>query len=534
MATFGRQADERDLRPKTFGVRKPEQDEPCGFLSYRRSGRIDRQQAGLQTAIPANPTRPLSPSPNPMTHEGLPAMASSYFDEGELIPGTKLRIERTLGMGGQGEVHVVVNEVSKQRQVIKLLHPELVRSEAAMGRFEKEVQVMAMLDHRPIVKLLHTDVTAAVGGRPALPYLLMEHLEGHTLGAVLASPLASMRRSVGVGLFAQYADALAYAASKFGLVHRDIKPANLFLALDRRGVSTAKVLDFGISQLCEALTSITSDDFLGTEAYAAPEQYTGRTSPKTDVYQLGMVMWEGFAGNHPFHDRTTRQSIMYAQLELVPPPLSSTIPKCPRALSLIVEGMLDKNPRRRPTMEAVLQMLRELAKDPELRKDDSRMDRVTPGDVSSIGVHAAPSPHRSRDTPTAEPSARQEGAVDPAPAHAAAHAGSASLSGSPSGPSAVALAETTGHPSPEPGPPRRWTAHVVDFLESTVAAVLVGLSLLGAISWVAWLTFTDRRWPPKLASTQDAPVLSPSPSSVPPPSASLGATDPAGRGHGPP
>ena len=291
-----------------------------------------------------------------------------YFSPGDSIPGTKLRIERALGSGGQGEVHLVVNQVSKQRQVIKLLHPELVRSEAAMARFEKEVQLMAMLDHPNIVKLLHTDVTAEGGGRPALPYLLMEYLEGETLAGVYAGSKLTFGRADALHLFAQIASALDYAASSFGLVHRDLKPANLFFVMAPNARTSAKVLDFGISQLCEALTSVTSDDFLGTEAYAAPEQYSGRTSPKTDVYQLGIVIWEASVGHHPFHDRTTRQSLMYAQLEVNPPPLLTSIPNCPPSFSKIVEAMLDKDARRRPSMDVVNQTLQDLAKEADLRE----------------------------------------------------------------------------------------------------------------------------------------------------------------------
>lgn len=310
-----------------------------------------------------------------------------YFSAGDVIPGTKLRIERTLGSGGQGEVHLVVNQVSKQRQVIKLLHPELVRSEAAMARFEKEVQLMAMLDHPNIVKLLHTDVTTESGGRPALPYLLMEHLEGETLAGVYAGRKLTFGRADALHLFSQIAAALDYAASSFGLVHRDLKPANLFFVMDTKGRTSAKVLDFGISQLCEALTSVTSDDFLGTEAYAAPEQYSGRTSPKTDVYQLGIVIWEAFVGHHPFYDRTTRQALMYAQLEAHPPPLSSSIENCPRSLSKLVEAMLDKEPRRRPSMEVVKNTLQDLAKEADLR------ERERPSETSKTSERRAPEAH---------------------------------------------------------------------------------------------------------------------------------------------
>ncbi len=296
------------------------------------------------------------------------SLSSAYFASGELLPGTKLRVERVLGRGGQGEVHLVVNEVSRQKQVIKVLHPELVRNEGAMARFVKEVQLMAMLVHPHIVKLLHTDVTMAEGTRPALPYLLMEYMEGSSLGDLLASPTASLRRRTAVRFFAEVADALSYSSATVGLVHRDVKPANLFAAVDANGKLSAKVLDFGISQLCEALTSVTSDDFLGTEHYAAPEQYTGRTSPKTDVYQLGLVLWETFAGYHPYHDKTTRQSIMYAQLEQVPAPLAGIVEDCPRALGKIVEGMLDKDPRRRPPMDVVANTLREILAEPNLSK----------------------------------------------------------------------------------------------------------------------------------------------------------------------
>jgi len=312
----------------------------------------------------------------------------AYFSPGEGIPGTKLRVERVLGRGGQGEVHLVVNEVSRQKQVIKLLHPELVRNEGAMARFVKEVQLMAMLVHPHIVKLLHTDVTTAEGTRPALPYLLMENLDGDSLAGLLAGR-GSLRWKTAVRLFAEIAEALAYSATKVGLVHRDIKPANLFIARDAEGRAFAKVLDFGISQLCEALTSVTSDDFLGTEHYAAPEQYTGRTSPKTDVYQLGLVIWETFAGHHPYHDKTTRQAIMYAQLEQVPPPLASVVEACPRALSKLVEGMLDKDPRKRPTMEVVASTLRDLEADGGLAGREIVCGRA------GEEAHSAPAPHQA-------------------------------------------------------------------------------------------------------------------------------------------
>ena len=314
------------------------------------------------------------------------SLSSAYFASGELLPGTKLRVERVVGRGGQGEVLLVVNEVSRQKQVIKLLHPELVRNDGAMARFVKEVQLMAMLVHPNIVKLLHTDVTAPEGTRPALPYLLMEYMEGSSLAELLASPATSLGRGTAIRFFAEVADALSYSSTSVGLVHRDVKPANLFAARDTKGRISAKVLDFGISQLCEALTSVTSDDFLGTEHYAAPEQYTGRTSPKTDVYQLGLVLWETFAGYHPYHDKTTRQSIMYAQLEQVPPPLAGIVEDCPRSLSKIVEGMLDKDPRRRPPMDVVANTLREMLTDPSLAQHKVKCGR---GELGSENVAEA-------------------------------------------------------------------------------------------------------------------------------------------------
>jgi hypothetical protein len=142
-------------------------------------------------------------------------------------------------------------------------------------------------------------------------------------------------------------DALEHAHSR-GVIHRDVKPDNLFLHRGPSGVTTTKLLDFGIVSLLDVVSRETQGRFLGTLRYAAPEQLRGeRPTPRVDIYAAGLVLFEMIAGRGPFDDEGESRNVAAAHLNKLAPPISRFVP-VPRELEALVASALAKSPADRP------------------------------------------------------------------------------------------------------------------------------------------------------------------------------------------
>ncbi|MGK2961086.1 MAG: serine/threonine protein kinase [Gemmatimonadaceae bacterium] len=255
-------------------------------------------------------------------------------------------IERELGGGGMSRVFVATERSLNRKVVIKVLSPELT-AEVNRGRFHREIQVAAQLQHPHIVPLL------SAGEDGGLVYYTMPFIKGESLKSALDKngplPIADVLR-----VLYDVVDAIAYAHGQ-GVVHRDIKPANIL-----RSGSHALVTDFGVAKALNAAmptSAMTSTGMaIGTPAYMAPEQLAGDPSAdhRIDIYAVGLLAYELLSAKSPF-DAPSPQGVLAAVLTRDPRPLVEVRPDAPRRLSEMVMSCLSKVPGGRPpTADALL------------------------------------------------------------------------------------------------------------------------------------------------------------------------------------
>jgi serine/threonine-protein kinase len=251
--------------------------------------------------------------------------------------GRRYRLEQELGTGGMAVVWRAHDEVLGRQVAVKLLGPSF-SDRVARQRIKAEAQVAARLAH-PNVAGVYDFGESRQGRRRKVPYIVMELVHGDTLAVRQQSDPMHWRTAVGIA--AEVAAALA-AAHACGVVHRDIKPGNIMLA--RTGV---KVVDFGIAAAVGALED-RGEELLGTPAYVAPERFAGRpAAPATDVYALGVLLYESLAGRLPWSAYSVT-GLVTAHRELPPSPLPP-IPGLPADVVELCEQCLSKDPDARPS-----------------------------------------------------------------------------------------------------------------------------------------------------------------------------------------
>src|SRR6185312_9417158 len=204
-------------------------------------------------------------------------------------------VVRLVGEGGMGRVYEAEERLSKRRVALKVLRPELVKDEDGRRMFLSEMQILASLEHPNVVRSL-----ASLEHEGQL-VLVLEYLEGKTLRAILNERDLSWAEAVDVA--AQIASALAAAhGQETPIVHRDLKPENVMVLSD----GTVKVMDFGIAKVLEHAHG-KSTQSLGTLQYMSPEQIDARAiDGRTDLYALGLLLYEMIAGEPPFQSASPR------------------------------------------------------------------------------------------------------------------------------------------------------------------------------------------------------------------------------------
>lgn len=260
------------------------------------------------------------------------------------------RIKRRLGEGGVGEVYEATHEVIGGRVAIKILREAQAREQEWVSRLFDEARAVNLIDHDGLVKVVHYGQLD--DGRP---YLVMEFVSGQTLDARLQAGRLGLQEILHIG----YQMALALqAAHAAGIVHRDLKPSNLMLVADPAALGgvRVKILDFGIAKLprVDRAQRTQTGMVFGTPAYMSPEQFrgTGQVDARSDVYSLGVLLYELFAGQRPFeHDEPV--SYMYSHCNQLPPPLAERAPGLSQELMELVERMLAKERLARPDMAEV-------------------------------------------------------------------------------------------------------------------------------------------------------------------------------------
>jgi eukaryotic-like serine/threonine-protein kinase len=283
-----------------------------------------------------------------VTHSGNVVLEDDervYVAPGDVIAG-KYRIERVLGVGGMGFVVAAKHVQLDGTFALKFLKKRFAQDERVVDRFTREAKAACRIRSEYVARVFD------VGISEGLPFLVMEHLVGRDLAAVLAEQ-GRLGCEEAVEYTVQACAAIA-AAHACGVVHRDIKPENLFL-VENDGVSTVKLLDFGISRL--ALTGLNSEPnpsrltgslTLGTPFYMSPEQIrsTASADAQSDLWSLGVVLYELLTGALPFSASGVNE-ICAAILEKDPPSLLQLRPDAPVGLVDVVERCLQKAPALR-------------------------------------------------------------------------------------------------------------------------------------------------------------------------------------------
>jgi predicted Ser/Thr protein kinase len=268
------------------------------------------------------------------------------MDIPQIIAG-RFRVECEIGRGGMGTVYRASHLGLERPVAVKILKQEFAAYPEVADRFMREARTMARLKH-PRAAIIF-DAGHLADGRP---FIVMEYVEGSTLAETLAreGPFAPERA---VRAASEICEVLSEAHA-LGVVHRDLKPSNIII--NERGVC---VLDFGIAKVLQDSTDITrthatteSGLVIGTPRYMSPEQCLGhRVGPATDLYSVGVLLYEMLAGRPPFVDPLS-SVVLVKQATAQPPALLSLRPDCPRPLALAVHTLLAKNPAHRPATAA--------------------------------------------------------------------------------------------------------------------------------------------------------------------------------------
>ncbi len=270
---------------------------------------------------------------------------------GATLDNGRYELRAPIAVGGMATVYKAWDTRVERVVAVKVLRSLAKTDQRAIERFRREAHAAARLSHPNAVTIY--DFLEERGEH----YLIMEYVEGVNLKQYLAQK-GTLPPQEAVQITSQICSVLQVAHAN-GFIHRDIKPQNIMITPDGQ----AKLTDFGIVRVMEAAGLTNTGIVLGTADYLAPEQARGESlSPASDLYSLGVVLYEMLAGRPPFLGSSAVQVAMQ-HANTIPPPPSKYNPRIPRALELVVKRALHKEPERRYTSaEAMRKALRESLK----------------------------------------------------------------------------------------------------------------------------------------------------------------------------
>jgi len=256
-----------------------------------------------------------------------------------VLPGKsvgKYRIIERLGRGGMAEVYKAYHPGLDRHVAIKVMHPFLVEEKDFVGRFEREARAVAKLRHPNIVQIIDFD------HEDDLFYMVMEFIDGPTLKAelrersLMGQPFAPKEAA---RILAAIGNAVDYA-HRWGMVHRDLKPANIMFTAEGQPILT----DFGVARIVGAKRFTVTGAVSGTPAYMSPEQGQGeRGDERSDIYSLGVILYEMVTGRVPYDADTPLAIIMKHINDPLPLP-RQVHPQLPESVERVILKALSKNP----------------------------------------------------------------------------------------------------------------------------------------------------------------------------------------------
>lgn len=382
-----------------------------------------------------------------MADPTLPPLAGACRP-GQVI-ADRYALTQLLARGGMADVWQATDNLLERQVAVKILHPHLAADADFVRRFRTEAVAAARLHHPGIVSIFDTC------GSDGVEAIVMELVRGHTLREELDQH-GPMEPTLVVDLGAEVAAALEVAHTA-GLVHRDVKPANILLCDDDRVLVT----DFGIAKIRDTTDKTQTGTMLGSVKYLAPEQVEGKpVDPRTDVYALGIVLYEALTGQVPFQ-ADTPAAVALARLHTTPAHPRELAPGTPRLLDEVVMKALAREPERR------------FASAGEFRTAllATRTGRVHPGPGPAAPpgpppVATAPAPALATTAATRPPAPADPDAtvIEPRPVAPSAHPDATAAYAAPT----VAASRSR----------RRWGAVVVALVLVVAALAVVGVLLV--------------------------------------------------------
>ncbi len=301
---------------------------------------------GAKLHVDSTPTVSLAnvgtPAGTPSRQKGSADKVSSPFSdalhEARFIPGTTLadryRIVALAGRGGMGEVYRADDLKLEQSVALKFLPETLVQNGAALARFHREVRVARQVSHPNVCRVFD------IGEANGLPFITMEYVDGEDLASLLRR-IGRLPHDKALEIARQLCAGLA-AAHDWDVIHRDLKPANVMI--DGRG--KVRITDFGLAGVAADLDA--EESGVGTPAYMAPEQLDGKEATiQSDLYSLGLVLYEIFTGKRPF-DASTIQELLRLRDHSTPTSPSKLIKDIDPLVERVILRCLDKDPQKRP------------------------------------------------------------------------------------------------------------------------------------------------------------------------------------------
>lgn len=296
--------------------------------------------------------------------------------------GTKLanrfEIVRELGRGGMGVVYLARDPLLERDVAIKLVSPHLLTADA-VERFKREAKVVARMDHPGIVTI-HD-----FGEHEGSLFFVMPYVQGVSLRALIDSRLLSLGDMLDIA--AQTADALDYSHG-MGVIHRDVKPENILVVRLETGGLRARVTDFGLARTAADQRITISGSFVGTIAYLSPEQVAaGEIDGRTDVYSLGVILYEALCGRPPFAGDI--HAVLFRIVSELPLPLREAGAEVDEQLDAYVMRCLEKDPGMRPQKARdMAETLRQLGQ--HLRESERGRALSVVSDKGTSHRHAIP------------------------------------------------------------------------------------------------------------------------------------------------